>query len=61
MTRIIYRNTPTVPNGLYANIDHATALVIGAKMYERLTLCLDDDGRWHLTGYVPRQSQNLTQ
>ena len=47
-----------MPDGLYANLDYATTLTSGATVFERLSFRLDD-GRWHLTGYVPRQSQHF--
>ncbi|WP_322028070.1 DUF4019 domain-containing protein [Burkholderia sp. BCC1977] len=59
ITRIQYKNGSTMPDGLYANVDYATTLPSGTTVYEKLSFRLDDDGRWHLTGYVPRQSQNL--
>ncbi|MBM2770794.1 DUF4019 domain-containing protein [Burkholderia anthina] len=58
ITRIRYANVATMPDGLYANLDYATTLASGATVFEKLSFRLDDDGRWHLTGYVPRQSQN---
>ncbi|AFQ49657.1 DUF4019 domain-containing protein [Burkholderia cepacia] len=58
ITRIRYQNASAMPDGLYANLDYATTLTSGATVYEKLSFRLDDDGRWHLTGYVPRQSQN---
>ncbi|MBR7964176.1 DUF4019 domain-containing protein [Burkholderia vietnamiensis] len=58
ITRIRYTNAAGMPDGLYANLDYATTLASGATVYEKLSLRLEDDGRWHLTGYVPRQSQN---
>ncbi|HEF5874151.1 TPA: DUF4019 domain-containing protein [Burkholderia cenocepacia] len=60
ITRIRYTNSSSMPDGLYANVDYATTLASGATAYEKLSFRLDDDGRWHLTGYVPRQSQNYT-
>ncbi|KAG8149845.1 DUF4019 domain-containing protein [Burkholderia catarinensis] len=61
ITRIRYTNASTMPDGLYANVDYTTTLTSGATVYEKLSFRLDDDGRWHLTGYVPRQSQNFAQ
>ncbi|HGL4261318.1 DUF4019 domain-containing protein [Burkholderia dolosa] len=58
ITRILYTNSPPLPDGLYANVDYATTLTNGATVFEKLSFRLDDDGRWHLTGYVPRQAQN---
>ncbi|KAB0660296.1 hypothetical protein WT83_10705 [Burkholderia territorii] len=60
ITRIRYTNSSSMPDGLYANIDYATTLTTGTTVYEKLSFRLGDDGRWHLTGYVPRQSQNYT-
>lgn len=60
VTRIRYTNAPAMPDGLYANVDYATTLTTGATVYEKLSFRLDDDGRWHLTGYVPRQGQDFT-
>ncbi|WP_244104565.1 DUF4019 domain-containing protein [Burkholderia ambifaria] len=57
VTRIRYTNAPATPDGLYANVDYATTLT---TVYEKLSFRLDDDGRWHLTGYVPRQGQDFT-
>ncbi|RXV68127.1 DUF4019 domain-containing protein [Burkholderia stabilis] len=61
ITRIRYSNSSTTPDGLYANVDYATTLTSGATVFEKLSFRLDDDGRWHLTGYVPRQSQGAVQ
>ncbi|KVE73864.1 DUF4019 domain-containing protein [Burkholderia vietnamiensis] len=58
ITRIRYTNAGTTPDGLYANVDYATTLTTGTTVYEKLSFRLEDDGLWHLTGYVPRQSQN---
>ncbi|CAB3769326.1 hypothetical protein B7G54_30570 [Burkholderia puraquae] len=58
ITRIRYTNTSTMPDGLYANVDYTTTLASGSTVFEKLSFRLDDDGQWHLTGYVPRQSQN---
>ncbi|KUY76424.1 DUF4019 domain-containing protein [Burkholderia sp. RF4-BP95] len=59
ITRIRYTNSSSMPDGLYANVDFTTTLKTGTTVYEKLSFRLDD-GRWHLTGYVPRQSQNDT-
>ncbi|WP_175950748.1 DUF4019 domain-containing protein [Burkholderia sp. BCC0405] len=59
ITRILYKNASTTPDGLYANVDYATTLKSGVVVFEKLSFSLGDDGRWHLTGYVPRQSQNF--
>ncbi|MCA8019999.1 DUF4019 domain-containing protein [Burkholderia metallica] len=61
ITRIRYTNAAAMPDGLYANLDFATTLTSGATVFEKLSFRLEDDGRWHLTGYVPRQSQNFAQ
>ncbi|WP_407971966.1 DUF4019 domain-containing protein [Burkholderia pyrrocinia] len=61
ITRIRYKNASATPDGLYANVDYATTLTNGATVFEKLSFRLDDDGRWHLTGYVPRQSQGAVQ
>ncbi|WP_322084311.1 DUF4019 domain-containing protein [Burkholderia sp. BCC1972] len=61
VTRIRYERTPGMPDGLYANVDYATTLTSGSTVFEKLSFRLEDDGRWHLTGYVPRQSQNFAQ
>ena len=61
VTRIRYTNTSTTPDGLYANVDYATTLTNGTTVFEKLSFRLEGDGRWHLTGYVPRQSQNFAQ
>ncbi|VWD58077.1 membrane protein [Burkholderia lata] len=58
ITRIRYTNSGTTPDGLYANVDYTTTLTNGATMFEKLSFRLEDDGQWHLTGYVPRQAQN---
>ncbi len=60
VTRIQYANAEQVPDGLYANVDFSTTLVNGRIVYELLSFKLESDGRWHLTGYVPRQSQPLS-
>ncbi|WP_321903363.1 DUF4019 domain-containing protein [Burkholderia cenocepacia] len=61
VTRIRYERTAGMPDGLYANVDYATTLASGATMFEKLSFRLETDGRWHLTGYVPRQTQNAAQ
>ncbi len=55
VTRIQSNKAGNLPDGLYANVDFATTLTTSAKMYEKLSFRLDGDGRWHLTGYVPRK------
>jgi hypothetical protein len=57
--RIQYTNATTFPNGLYANVDFSTMLENGRVVYELLSFKLESDGLWHLTGYVPRPSQDL--
>jgi hypothetical protein len=57
--RIQYANATDIPNGLYANVDFSTTLVNGRIVYELLSFKLEGDGRWYLTGYVPRLSQNM--
>jgi hypothetical protein len=59
VTRIQYANAAHIPDGLYANVDFSTTLVNGRVVYELLSFKLETDGRWHLTGYVPRQSQDM--
>lgn len=61
VTRLRCRNMPGVPDGLYANVDVATtmATATGSAIYEKLSFRFDDDGHWHLTGYVPRQMTNV--
>ncbi|WP_436967580.1 DUF4019 domain-containing protein [Burkholderia multivorans] len=55
ITRIRYSHTPGLPDGLYANVDYATTLANGTTMFEKLSFRLEHDGRWHVTGYVPRK------
>jgi hypothetical protein len=57
VTRIRFTNSKVVPDGLYANVDYATTLTSGKVAYEKLSFRFEDDGKWHLTGYVPRQTQ----
>ncbi|VWC36122.1 membrane protein [Burkholderia lata] len=61
VTRIQFNKGEKLPDGLYANVDFATTLTTGAKMYEKLSFRLDGDGHWHLTGYVPSPSPKLAQ
>jgi hypothetical protein len=58
VTRIRYTSGANMPAGLYANVDYATTQTTGTTVYEKLSFRLDSDGHWHLTGYVPRQSQD---
>ncbi|WP_322024267.1 DUF4019 domain-containing protein [Burkholderia sp. BCC1977] len=58
LVRIQYTQRNDLPDGLYANVDFATTLTTGTKMYEKLSFRLDSDGHWHLTGYVPRRTQD---
>lgn len=60
VTRIQYSGAKGIPDGLYANVDFATTLASGRAMFEMLSFRLGDDGQWHLTGYVPRQTQDRT-
>lgn len=55
----VFAGAGPTPDGLYANVDSATTLTSGATVFEKLSFRLDDDGRWHLIGYVPRQSQDI--
>ncbi|AJK48648.1 DUF4019 domain-containing protein [Burkholderia plantarii] len=57
VTRIIYSGAKDVPDGLYANVDYATTQTSGKVVYEKVSFRLESDGRWHLTGYVPRVAQ----
>jgi hypothetical protein len=59
ITRIRYNRVQGVPDGLYANVDFASILTSGRTVFEMLSFRLDDDGQWHLTGYVPRLTQNV--
>lgn len=59
VTRIQYTNSKDLPNGLYANVDYATTLATGKMVFEKLSFRLESDGKWHLTGYVPRQEQEV--
>ncbi|HEF5870070.1 TPA: DUF4019 domain-containing protein [Burkholderia cenocepacia] len=61
VTRIRYTNASTIPDGLYANVDFATTLKNGSTVFEKMSFRLEDDGSWRLTGYVPRQVQDLAQ
>lgn len=58
VTRIQYSGAKGIPDGLYANVDFATTLASGRTMFEMLSFRLGDDGQWHLTGYVPRRTQD---
>ncbi|MDB5783716.1 DUF4019 domain-containing protein [Caballeronia mineralivorans] len=59
VTRVQYTGDQNVPNGMYANVDFFTTLASGRTVFERLSFRLEIDGHWHLTGYVPRQSQDV--
>jgi Protein of unknown function (DUF4019) len=59
VTRLQYTDDQNVPNGMYANVDFFTRLASGRTVFERLSFRLETDGQWHLTGYVPRQSQDF--
>lgn len=50
-------DTPANPAGLYANVDYSTRLANGQTVFELLSFRQEADGGWHLTGYVPRQTQ----
>lgn len=50
-------DTPALPSGLYANVDFSTRLSDGRTVFELLSFRQESDGRWRLTGYIPRQSQ----
>ncbi len=58
VTRLTYSHDQVVPDGLYANVDYATWLRGGRIVYEKVSFQLGSDGRWHFTGYAPRQTQN---
>ena len=58
ITRLTYSHDKVVPDGLYANVDYATWLADGRIVYEKVSFQLGGDGRWHFTGYEPRQSQS---
>jgi hypothetical protein len=58
VVRIQYEHATHIPNGLYANVDFSTMLGDGRIIYELLSFKLESDGLWHLTGYVPRPSQD---
>jgi len=59
VTRVQYTGDQNIPNGMYANVDFFTTLASGSTVFERLSFRLETDGHWHLTGYVPRQSQDV--
>lgn len=59
VTRLTYTHDKVVPDGLYANVDYATWLTDGRIVYEKVSFQLGSDGRWHFTGYEPRQSQGV--
>ncbi len=59
VTRIVYNGAKDVPDGLYANVDYATTQATGKTVYEKVSFRLEGDGRWHLTGYVPRTAQGV--
>jgi hypothetical protein len=58
--RIQYIGSAALPDGLYANVDYASVLASGRTVFELLSFQLGTDGHWHLTGYVPRQTQGTT-
>lgn len=55
--RVRYERDVEVPAGLYGNVDFSTQLVDGSTMFELVTMRLERDGVWRLTGYVPRRNQ----
>lgn len=57
VTRIVYKGAKDIPDGLYANVDYATTQSSDKVVFEKLSFRLETDGRWHLTGYVPRIAQ----
>nr|WP_244106680.1 DUF4019 domain-containing protein [Paraburkholderia phenazinium] len=57
ITRVQYVGAAGLPDGLYANVDYASTLASGRTVFETLSFQLGTDGQWHLTGYVPRQTQ----
>lgn len=57
--RIQFTHDAAMPDGLYANVDYTTTLATGKTLYEKLSFRLEDDGKWHLTGYVPRETQGV--
>ncbi|WGY71062.1 DUF4019 domain-containing protein [Burkholderia cepacia] len=59
ITRDRYTNA-TVPDGLYANVDYVTTLTTGSTVYEKVSFRLEGDGHWHLTGYAPRMTRDIT-
>jgi hypothetical protein len=59
VTRVQFTGDQNVPNGMYANVDFFTTLASGRTVFERLSFRLETDGHWHLTGYVPRQLQDV--
>jgi hypothetical protein len=59
VTRIRHTNVIGVPDGLYANIDFATTLASGQIVFEKVSFQLQKEGQWRLTGYSPRQSQDM--
>lgn len=59
IARIQYIGASGFPDGLYANVDYASTLASGRTVFELLSFQLGTDGQWHLTGYVPRQTQGM--
>ncbi len=57
VTRVRYEADGDVPKGLYGNIDFSTRLASGSTVFELITLRRETDGRWLVTGYVPRATQ----
>jgi hypothetical protein len=58
VTRIQYTGASGIPDGLYANVDYATTLASGRKVFELVSFQLGSDGQWRVTGYVLRQTQD---
>ena len=58
VVRIRYiEDTPSMPAGLYANVDYSTRLRDGRTVFELLSFRQEADGTWRVTGYIPRQTQ----
>ena len=45
---------PRSPAGLYANVEMGTRLTDGQVVVERVSMGLDQEGHWRLTGYIVR-------
>jgi hypothetical protein len=57
VVRVHYKGSKDVPAGLYANVSFVGKQSGGRTIFEKLSFCFEDDGQWHLTGYVPRDAQ----